>query len=64
MGCETTPSRAIVQSAGLGYRMRGQFLREEFSRCTPVLHLLLRYALALTTQMSQTAVCNRHHSLD
>ena len=64
MGGETTPSRAVVQSAGLGYRMRGQFLKDEFNRCAPVLHLLLRYTQALITQMSQTAVCNRHHSLD
>jgi len=64
MGGETTPSRAVVQSAGTGYRMRGQLLKEEFNRSGPVLHLLLRYTQALITQMAQTAVCNRHHSLD
>ena len=64
MGGETTPSRAVVQSAGHGYRMRGQLLKEEFNRSGPVLHLLLRYTQALITQMAQTAVCNRHHSLD
>lgn len=64
MGGETTPSRSVVQSAGQGYRMRGQFLKDEFSRSGPVLHLLLRYTQALITQMAQTAVCNRHHSLD
>ena len=64
MGGETTPSRAVVQSAGQGFRMRGQALKEEFNRAGPVLHLLLRYTQALITQMAQTAVCNRHHSLD
>jgi len=64
MGGETTPSRSVVQSAGHGHRMRGQFLKDEFSRSSPVLHLLLRYTQALITQMAQTAVCNRHHSLD
>jgi CRP-like cAMP-binding protein len=64
MGGETTPSRAVVQSAGRGFRMRGQWLRNEFERSAPVLHLLLRYTQALITQMAQTAVCNRHHSLD
>ncbi|RQP25867.1 Crp/Fnr family transcriptional regulator [Piscinibacter terrae] len=64
MGGETTPSRAVVQSAGLGFRMRGQLLKAEFSRSASVLHLLLRYTQALITQMAQTAVCNRHHSLD
>ena len=64
MGGETTPSRSVVQSAGQGFRMRGQLLKEEFSRSGPVLHLLLRYTQALITQMAQTAVCNRHHSLD
>jgi CRP-like cAMP-binding protein len=64
MGGETTPSRAVVQSAGQGYRMRGALLKEEFNRSGPVLHLLLRYTQALITQMAQTAVCNRHHSLD
>ena len=64
MGGETTPSRSVVQSAGQGFRMRGQLLKEEFSRSGPVLHLLLRYTQALITQMAQTAVCNRHHSVD
>jgi len=64
MGGETTPSRSVVQSAGQGFRMRGQLLKEEFNRSGPVLHLLLRYTQALITQMAQTAVCNRHHSLD
>jgi CRP-like cAMP-binding protein len=64
MGGETTPSRAVVQSAGKGYRLRAATLKEEFARSTPVLHLLLRYTQALITQMAQTAVCNRHHTLD
>jgi CRP-like cAMP-binding protein len=64
MGGETTPSRAVVQSAGQGFRLRSSALKEEFGRSTAVLHLLLRYTQALITQMSQTAVCNRHHSLD
>ena len=64
MGGETTPSRAVVQSAGKGYRMRGADIQEEFGRSAPVLHLLLRYTQALITQMAQTAACNRHHSLD
>jgi CRP-like cAMP-binding protein len=63
MGGETTPSRAVVQSAGKGYRLSSNRLKEEFNRA-PVLHLLLRYTQALITQMAQTAVCNRHHSLD
>ena len=64
MGGETTPSRAIVQSAGYGYRLLAEFLKDEFNRAGPMLHLLLRYTQALITQMSQTAVCNRHHSVD
>lgn len=64
MGGETTPSRAVVQSAGNAYRMRGQLLKDEFHRAGPMQHLLLRYTQALLTQMAQTAVCNRHHSLD
>jgi CRP-like cAMP-binding protein len=64
MGGETTPSRAVVQSAGKGYRLRAADIKEEFSRSGPMLHLLLRYTQALITQMAQTAVCNRHHSLD
>lgn len=64
MGGETTPSRAVVQSAGHGFRLKAQMLKDEFSRFGPMLHLLLRYTQALITQMSQTAVCNRHHSVD
>ena len=63
MGGESTPSRAVVQSAGRGFRLPSQKIKEEFKRA-PVLHLMLRYTQALITQMSQTAVCNRHHSLD
>ena len=63
MGGESTPSRAVVQSAGKGLRLPAQVLKDEF-KLAPVLHLLLRYTQALITQMSQTAVCNRHHSLD
>jgi CRP-like cAMP-binding protein len=64
MGGESTPSRAVVQSAGIGCRLKSQVMKEEFNRAGPVLHLLLRYTQALITQMAQTAVCNRHHSLD
>jgi len=64
MGGESTPGRAVVQSAGQGFRLRAQTLKDEFNRAGPVLHLLLRYTQALITQMAQTAVCNRHHSLD
>jgi CRP-like cAMP-binding protein len=64
MGGETTPSRAVVQSAGHGYRLKAQLLKNEFGRFGPLLHLLLRYTQALITQMAQTAVCNRHHSID
>ena len=64
MGGESTPSRAVVQSAGQGFRLSAAVLKREFSRSGPVLHLLLRYTQALITQMAQTAVCNRHHSLD
>ena len=64
MGGESTPSRAVVQSAGQGYRLEAQLMKDEFNRGGPVLHLLLRYTQALITQMAQTAVCNRHHSLD
>ncbi len=63
MGGESTPSRAVVQSAGKGFRLPARFLKEDFNHA-PILHLLLRYTQALITQMSQTAVCNRHHSLD
>ncbi|OYU46182.1 MAG: Crp/Fnr family transcriptional regulator [Burkholderiales bacterium PBB4] len=64
MGGGSTPSRAVVQSAGRGYRLSAHAVKEEFNRAGPVLHLLLRYTQALITQMAQTAVCNRHHSLD
>jgi CRP-like cAMP-binding protein len=64
MGGETTPSRAVVQSAGQGWRLRARMVKDEFERLGPVMHLLLRYTQALITQMAQTAVCNRHHSLD
>jgi len=64
MGGETTPSRAVVQSAGFGYRLKAQLLKAEFSRGGPVMRLLLRYTQALITQMAQTAVCNRHHSVE
>jgi CRP-like cAMP-binding protein len=63
MGGETTPSRAIVQSAGYGFRLSAKLLKNEFNRAGPLMHLLLRYTQALITQMSQTAVCNRHHSI-
>lgn len=64
MGGETTPSRAVVQSAGFGYRLKAQLLKEEFHRAGALMHLLLRYTQALITQMAQTAVCNRHHSVE
>jgi CRP-like cAMP-binding protein len=64
MGGETTPSRAIVQSAGFAYRLIAQLLKEEFHRNAGMQLLLLRYTQALLTQMAQTAVCNRHHSVD
>jgi CRP-like cAMP-binding protein len=64
MGGETTPSRAIVQSAGHAYRLIGQRLKDEFHRNGAMQVLLLRYTQALLTQMAQTAVCNRHHSVD
>jgi len=64
MGGETTPSRAIVQSAGHAFRLRAALLKEEFARYGPTMQLLLRYTQALITQMAQTAVCNRHHSVD
>jgi len=63
MGGESTSSRAVVQSAGQGLRLKARAIKDEFNRA-PVLHLLLRYTQALITQMAQTAVCNRHHSLD
>ena len=64
MGGESTTSRAVVQSAGEGWRLRSRAVKEEFERTGPVMHLLLRYTQALITQMAQTAVCNRHHTLD
>jgi CRP-like cAMP-binding protein len=64
MGGESTSSRAVVQSAGDGYRIQSNIVMDEFNRNGPVMHLLLRYTQALITQMSQTAVCNRHHTLD
>ena len=64
MGGDTTPSRAVVQSQGYGYRLKAGLLKEEFGRFGPTMHLLLRYTQALITQMAQTAVCNRHHSVD
>jgi CRP-like cAMP-binding protein len=64
MGGETTPSRAVVQSAGHGFRLKSQLLKQEFNRAGPMMHLLLRYTQALITQMAQTAVCNRHHSVE
>ncbi|WP_440590647.1 Crp/Fnr family transcriptional regulator [Rheinheimera fenheensis] len=64
MGGDSTTSRAIVQSAGFAYRMLGHRLKDEFNRHGQLLHILLRYSQALLTQMAQTAVCNRHHSID
>jgi CRP-like cAMP-binding protein len=64
MGGESTPSRAVVQSAGHGFRLRAALLKKEFERGGALQHLLLRYTQALITQMTQTAVCNRHHTVD
>jgi CRP-like cAMP-binding protein len=64
MGGDSTPSRAVVQSAGCSYRLKADLLKSEFGRFGPTMHLLLRYTQALITQMAQTAVCNRHHSVD
>jgi CRP-like cAMP-binding protein len=64
MGGETTPSRAVVQSAGSGYRLRSSIFKQEFARGGALQHLALRYTQALITQMAQTAVCNRHHTID
>jgi CRP-like cAMP-binding protein len=64
MGGETTPSRAVVQSAGLAYRLAGAVTKQEFNRNGSMQLLMLRYTQALLTQMAQTAVCNRHHSVD
>ena len=63
MGGESTPSRAVVQSAGHGYRLKAAVLKTEFERGGPLQHLLLRFTQALITQMTQTAVCNRHHAV-
>ena len=64
MGGDSTPGRAVVQSAGYGYRLRASVLQTEFSQGGELQHLLLRYAQALSTQTAQTAVCNRHHSVE
>jgi CRP-like cAMP-binding protein len=64
MGGESTPSRAVVQSSGHAYRLPAQLIKDEFNRAGPMLHLFLRYTQALITQMAQTAVCNRHHTID
>lgn len=64
MGGETTPSRAVVQSAGEAYRLPAQMVKAEFTRGGGMQHLMLRYTQSLITQMAQTAVCNRHHSVD
>ena len=64
MGGETMPNRAVVQSGGQAYRLKGPLLQKEFGRAGALQHLLLRYTLAMLTQMAQTAVCNRHHSVD
>lgn len=63
LGGETSPSRGVVQSAGHGFRLKARVIKEEFNRSLPVMHLMLRYAQALIAQISQTAVCNRHHSV-
>lgn len=64
MGGESTPSRAVVQSAGTAYRLSSARIKEEFNLHGILLQLMLRYTQSLITQMSQTAVCNRHHSID
>ncbi|PPD40830.1 MAG: Crp/Fnr family transcriptional regulator [Methylobacter sp.] len=64
MGGSSMPNRAVVQSEGYAYRLRGQLMLKEFNRYGVFMHLLLRYTQALITQMAQTAVCNRHHSVD
>lgn len=64
MGGDTMPSRAVAQSAGHAYRLPAQLLKQEFDRSIPLQHLLLRYTQALITQMAQTAVCNRYHSVE
>jgi len=64
MGGKTTPSLATVQTGGCGYRLKGRLMMEEFNRAGPMMRLMLRYTQALMTQISQTAVCNRHHSIE
>ena len=64
MGGDTTPNRSVIQSAGQSFRVSSYFLKEEFHRSIEVMHLFLRFTQALVTQMTQTAVCNRHHALD
>ena len=64
MGSNTTPSLATVQTAGIGYRLKGRLMMEEFNLAGPMMRLMLRYTQALMTQISQTAVCNRHHSIE
>jgi CRP-like cAMP-binding protein len=64
MGGNTTPSSAVVQTAGFAYKLAGRFLKEEFNRAGVLQHLLLRYTQSLITLMAQTAVCNRHHSVE
>jgi hypothetical protein len=64
MGGESTPSRAVVQCAGKGFRLSASLMQEQFNQAGPVLHLLLLYTQALITQMVLTAACNRHHSSD
>ncbi len=64
MGGETMASRAVVQSAGTVFRLKGNILKSEFNRAGPFQHLLLRYTMAFIAQMAQTAVCNRHHTID
>jgi CRP-like cAMP-binding protein len=64
MGGISTPSRAVVQSAGRGFRLKADVMKQEFNRAGSMMHLLLRYTQALITQKAQTAACNRHHSLD
>lgn len=64
MGGQTTPSRAIIQTGGFGYRLPARVLIEEFDRGGPAMRLLLRYTQALLTHMSQTSVCNRHHTVE
>jgi CRP-like cAMP-binding protein len=64
MGGDTTPNRAVVQSAGCAYRLPASLMQQEFRRGGTMQHLMLRYTQSLLTQMAQTAVCNRHHSVD